>query len=642
MLGMEPGVSAEIQMPALPAAVWRTWISRSAREERSRHAAALNAAYGRATADIIARRAGLAASLFVAFIGLACAFEYISEPGRRPVLVAVYAAEIAVCLAYAMEVRRHREAALRLSIGAAAVLGLCMSGYFAAVAHGNELLVIGLILLLAGFPVLIPWGLRGQSVLSLVALAGVALNLEAGTAGALAPHYMLLAVTTAAVLSSIGALLLDQHRFDAFRRTVELQKANAEQCEEADVSAALLRVSSMVNGSLAKPMAIFTELTEALPKILGVGWATAYLRDENRDVYRLVAITGPAGERFEELRSLDFAPESLPAFAVLERDGVIEIADAEQQTLVPVELMRRWHASRLLAAAIHRDQKPIGVLTVGDTDRRGAFSAKQARLLKGIAQQAAMALENARLMEAAREANRIKSDFVATMSHELRTPLNVILGYTDLLAEGMLGPVQPDQREALERMRRRGLQLLELITSTLNLNRLESGRDPVVLEHFSVVELFAGLQESLPQTWRKPGVELLWDNGCNHILMRSDRTKLETALRNLIHNALKYTDSGRVQVQARSTHDGRGVEFCVADSGTGIPAAHLPRVFDMFHQAHDGEARSGGVGLGLYIVQRLAQALGGAVGVESTEGVGSRFTLQLPMETPGVASEELA
>jgi signal transduction histidine kinase len=229
-------------------------------------------------------------------------------------------------------------------------------------------------------------------------------------------------------------------------------------------------------------------------------------------------------------------------------------------------------------------------------------------------------------------ANAAKGEFLATVSHELRTPLSIIVGYTDLLLDGAFEQ-RSEEVDALTRIRYSSRQLLDLIQSMLDLNRIESGGISLAVEEFQVASAIDSLRAGLPANWCKPGVALAWDTDAVQARMRTDRGKLEMILRNLIHNALKYTEHGAVTVSARSKAD--AVNFVVADTGQGIHADDLDRIFEMFGQgSNGGPPRGGGVGLGLYIVKQLATALGGTVRVDSNPGAGSRFTVSLPLQVP--------
>ena len=232
---------------------------------------------------------------------------------------------------------------------------------------------------------------------------------------------------------------------------------------------------------------------------------------------------------------------------------------------------------------------------------------------------------------ASERANEAKSEFLATVSHELRTPLTVILGFTDLMLDEVL--TRPsEQLDALRRVRLHSLQLLDLIQSMLDLNRLESGGVRLHIERFPIGALFDNLRDNLPAGWCKEGVQLKWDLHDPQTILCSDRVKVEMILRNLIHNALKYTENGTVTVSAALDPHPERLQLEVTDTGAGIPPDDLAVIFDMFRQANSQPPRGGGVGLGLYIVKRLTEALGGEVTVSSKLDAGTRFTVWLPLE----------
>ncbi|MDX2170473.1 MAG: HAMP domain-containing sensor histidine kinase [Deltaproteobacteria bacterium] len=231
---------------------------------------------------------------------------------------------------------------------------------------------------------------------------------------------------------------------------------------------------------------------------------------------------------------------------------------------------------------------------------------------------------------AAQAANRAKSEFLSTVSHELRTPLNVIMGYTSLLLDDALPPAQG--RDALRRVHHQSMQLLDLIQAMLDLNKVEAGGVAVKVEEFHLGDMLDGLRTGLPTVWCKPNVQLEWVAPTPQARLYTDRGKLEMIVRNLVHNALKFTEDGRVVVTADILREPGRVLFTIADTGPGIDARELASLFDMFRQGARGAASAGGVGLGLYIVKRFTDALGGEVRVESQPGAGSRFTVAVPLE----------
>jgi signal transduction histidine kinase len=230
------------------------------------------------------------------------------------------------------------------------------------------------------------------------------------------------------------------------------------------------------------------------------------------------------------------------------------------------------------------------------------------------------------LLEAARE----KSQFMVNVTHELRTPLHGILGLSDLLREGIYGPVTEAQKESLGGIDTSAKNLLELIDGLLLLARSEAGKLELTVAPVAVEEVVDRVAAT--GRWMRGTKELTIDVSVPQGLpeLWTDRGKLAQILVNLLANAIKFTpEGGRVAIEAR--REGEGVTVAVRDTGIGIPAAELGRIFEAFHQVDGSSSRAyGGVGLGLTLVQTLARMLEGEVRAESAEGKGSTFTLTLP------------
>jgi signal transduction histidine kinase len=276
---------------------------------------------------------------------------------------------------------------------------------------------------------------------------------------------------------------------------------------------------------------------------------------------------------------------------------------------------------------VEREQMLEGFLTLawGRGESPPTHAPMVARALGGLA---ATTLHNLRLLGDVDRARRLKSEFVATMSHELRTPLNVIMGYNDLLLEGAFGDLPEEIQGVLARTQRSARDLLALITATLDLSRLESGESPLRIEPVVVSELFDQLRAETVTDAQK-GVALGWQLAADLPTLETDHGKLATVLRNLIDNALKFTQQGTVTVTAEPSRD--AVVFTVADSGIGISEQDMPVIFELFRQVEPAHTRHhGGVGLGLYMVKRLLMQLRGEIAVESTPGEGSRFLVRIP------------
>lgn len=239
-----------------------------------------------------------------------------------------------------------------------------------------------------------------------------------------------------------------------------------------------------------------------------------------------------------------------------------------------------------------------------------------------------------RAKEEAEEANRSKGNFLASVSHEIRSPMNAIIGFSELLAEESLTEQQEQYvgiiREAAE-------NLLGLINDILDLSKMEAGRLTLEPERFRLEDLLEGVYRLFQEEARRRGVQLEIERSAGLPAdMVSDAGRLRQCLVNLVSNALKFTEQGYVRLTVEETQEAgeRRIRFMVSDTGIGIPASQHASIFETFVQA-DGSTtrRFGGTGLGLAITRDLAELLGGSVWVESEEGRGSTFTLEIPLET---------
>lgn len=311
----------------------------------------------------------------------------------------------------------------------------------------------------------------------------------------------------------------------------------------------------------------------------------------------------------------------------------IAILDVAVMKDLPVGVSaRQFGLSRTLYVALRRGRELIGLQTAAYRIHQDSFTAQQIRILRGIGQLASLALEDTRLLEELRQANRLKSDFLAIMSHELRTPLNIIMGYSDLLLEETFGALAAQQRDSLHRIRRAADGELELIAALFDASRLEAGRLLVEEQGVRVEELLNELAiEAEELLHEKPQVTSTWQVAPGLPMLYTDRAKLKVVLRNLLGNAIKFTEEGSVIV-AVSARDG-GVEFVVRDTGIGIAPEIQAVMFGMFRQGDSSSTRRyAGVGLGLYITLQLLTLLGGTIAVESEVAQGSTFRVWLPAE----------
>jgi signal transduction histidine kinase len=233
-----------------------------------------------------------------------------------------------------------------------------------------------------------------------------------------------------------------------------------------------------------------------------------------------------------------------------------------------------------------------------------------------------------------KELDRLKSNFLATMSHELRTPLTSVIGYSEMMLEGLGGPLTAEQREYLGIIMEKGENLLQLITSILDISKIEAGRVRLVLSEVDAGQVMRDAVATVLPLARKKGLKVACEPP-RIPRIHADRDKLRQCLVNLCSNAVKFTPAGgQITVSAEALPNSR-VAIHVADSGIGIAEEHLERVFDVFYQVDGSSTREyGGAGLGLAIVKSFVEAHGGEVRVGSKPNEGSVFTLMLPVNPP--------
>ncbi|MFW6050322.1 MAG: ATP-binding protein [Myxococcota bacterium] len=265
--------------------------------------------------------------------------------------------------------------------------------------------------------------------------------------------------------------------------------------------------------------------------------------------------------------------------------------------------------------------------------------------------------KNAKLQRAydqLKEVDRLKSTFLATVSHELRTPLTSIIGYSEMLEGELAGPLNEEQREFVQTIRSKGDHLLRLISSLLDLSKLEQGNLPLRFERLDVRALLQSVAATLQPNAQKAGVEVHVEVPDDLPTVEGDPVRIQQVLQNLADNAVKFTETGGrvvLSAHAREIEESGGggglgaalmatprpaVAFTVRDTGMGIPRHERERIFDAFYQVDGSTTRQhGGAGLGLSIVRRLVEAHGGTISVESAVGEGTTFTVVIPEPRAG-------
>ena len=416
----------------------------------------------------------------------------------------------------------------------------------------------------------------------------------------------------------------------SFRDVTERKRAEETRKLETQIAAALARVGREMITSLDTPV-LLDRVCQLTVDTLGCEFSRTLLYRPGEAAYLPVAGHGHTPEQWEALRVVQLPTRvMLPLLARLEREDVVTVDAAAPEELQPLARAMADGAISTLYVALRRGGELTGVLSAGYRVVPQAFTPAQRRIAAAIAQLASFALENARLFEELENATRLRADFVATMSHELRTPLHIIMGYADLLLEGEFGALLPEQANRLQRLAKNAHALLDLINATLDVSRLEGGRVPLKVRDIHLPDFIAELDTDLREWLDKPKVRLTCTTAAGLPTLRSDPTKLKVVLKNLVGNALKFTEQGSVDLDVRSA-DG-GIVFTVTDTGIGIAPDARSFIFEPFRQAEAAMTRSfGGAGLGLYIVRRLLDMLAGSIELESEVGRGSVFRVWIPL-----------
>jgi PAS domain S-box-containing protein len=445
-------------------------------------------------------------------------------------------------------------------------------------------------------------------------------------------------VSSKPVLSDAGVVL---GHVGTLQDISERKRAELDRAAEARTAAALAHVGRELISSLETPV-LLERVCHLTASVLGGDYSNTWLRDPEHETYRVIAGHGLEPDQWEALQTLRVHGDALPHLVAALTVGETVVLDPDH---VPDAILRtvlvRHGAKAAACIPLLRGDGLVGLQVIGYRSAPDAFTSERAAIARGIAQLASMALANARLVEETTEASRLKSEFLSTMSHELRTPLNVILGYTEMLG----GADEEERASLLDRVRRTSLELLDMVTATLDLTRIAAGGDCAHLEAVVLGPLLTELELEFAALHRRPDVHVRWvDPG--DVAVQTDARKLAAVLRNLVGNAVKFTRAGTVTIETRVA-EGRCV-IDVVDTGVGIAPESVPYIFDMFRQADSSDSRSyGGVGLGLYVVKTLTAQIGATIDVETAVGSGSRFRVTLPMaastaEHDPAAGDEIA
>ena len=441
----------------------------------------------------------------------------------------------------------------------------------------------------------------------------------------------------------------------SFRDITENRRVEEALRDETRILELLNRTGTALSSQL-DVQALAQAVTNAAAELSGAQFA-AFLYNATAgegDSFMLYALSGVSREAFEALGQRRATPLFGPTFRgerPIRSDDVSQ--DPQYATIPPHAGLPAGHPpirSYLAVPVVSRSGRVIGGLFFGHPDT-GMFGDRTERMVVGIAAQAAVALDNARLFEAAQEAaeerthlleserfargeaeraSSVKDDFLATLSHELRTPLHAILGWSHMLRSRRMS--EDELHAGLEVIERNARMQTQLIEDLLDMNRIMSGKMRMDIQPVDPVSFIDAAIETVRPAAEAKGIRLdkLLDPAAGPIT--GDPSRLQQVVWNLLLNAIKFTGrDGRVQVLLERVNS--HIEIVVADTGIGIAPEFLPHVFDRFQQADTSHTRTTkGLGLGLAIVKHLVEHHGGTVQVSSPgTGRGATFTVRLPL-----------
>ena len=322
---------------------------------------------------------------------------------------------------------------------------------------------------------------------------------------------------------------------------------------------------------------------------------------------------------------------------------VLNHAEADPRVFRMVDKGLNEKTRSLLAVPLFYKGKPIGVMEAINKMNNAHYTEEDITILETLATQASVAIQNRRLLDESQEAyrkvmelDRMKTDFIAITSHELRTPLGIILGHASLLQDC----IEQSHKEEMDMIVRNSLRLKEILEQFSNIDQLELGLSRLHRTRVSVLPLVKEVVEAFNQSANDKKIKIKLDLPQTQFFVEGDQEKIAIALRNLVKNALTFTNEGG-QVKVKVDQVPGYAKISVTDNGIGIPVEEQEKIFQRFYQVEKHlTRRHGGMGLGLSIARDMVTMHGGRIWVDSVEGKGSRFTFILPINAAQAAAAQ--
>jgi len=412
-------------------------------------------------------------------------------------------------------------------------------------------------------------------------------------------------------------------------RTRDLAQSNSE-------LKALEEIGRAVASSLDINAVLATIVTQAV-KFSRADAGAIYSYDASQDIFELAEAHELDQSFLDKVRGTRITLDESALGRSAKQRGPISIPDLSKSPNFSLkEFVLSAGFNSVLIVPLFAQDEILGALVLQRRET-GDFPASTVDLMQTFANQSVLAMKNARLFrevdQKGRElaiASEHKSQFVANMSHELRTPLNAVLGYSELLADGLYGDIPQKALDVLERIQANGKHLLSLINDVLDISKIEAGQLTLALDDYSVEAIVQSVVAATGSLAQAKGLDVKTSVPNDLPMGRGDERRLTQVLLNLVSNAIKFTDAGGVEVRVQAVNGEFNILVC--DTGPGIAPKDQATIFEQFQQIDNTSTRKkGGTGLGLSISRQLVGMHGGRIDLDSTVGVGSTFSIVVPV-----------